>query len=97
MGGTCSEITADGVPRPSTGTLVSYGVVLLGTALLALKARRPVKIVYDRAEETAATTKRHPAIVRHRQKIESAVTNARAVLAVRGGRNPYDRASPRRP
>jgi CO/xanthine dehydrogenase Mo-binding subunit len=35
-------------------------------ALLALKARRPVKIVYDRAEETAATTKRHPAIVRHR-------------------------------
>jgi len=35
-------------------------------ALLALKARRPVKIIYDRAEETAATTKRHPAIVRHR-------------------------------
>ena len=35
-------------------------------ALLALKSGRPVKIVYDRAEETAATTKRHPAIVRHR-------------------------------
>jgi CO/xanthine dehydrogenase Mo-binding subunit len=35
-------------------------------ALLALKAHRPVKIIYDREEEMAATTKRHPAIVRHR-------------------------------
>ncbi len=35
-------------------------------ALLALKARRPVKIVYDRHEDMAATTKRHPAVVRHR-------------------------------
>ncbi len=35
-------------------------------ALLALKSQRPVKIVYDREEEMAATTKRHPAIVRHR-------------------------------
>jgi CO/xanthine dehydrogenase Mo-binding subunit len=35
-------------------------------ALLALKARRPVKIVYDRVEDMLATTKRHPAIVRHR-------------------------------
>jgi CO/xanthine dehydrogenase Mo-binding subunit len=35
-------------------------------ALLALKARRPVKLVYDRAEDMLATTKRHPAIVRHR-------------------------------
>lgn len=35
-------------------------------ALLALKAGRPVKIVYDRHEDMAATTKRHPAVVRHR-------------------------------
>ncbi|MDE2491151.1 MAG: xanthine dehydrogenase family protein [Elusimicrobia bacterium] len=35
-------------------------------ALLALKAKRPVKIVYDRHEDMAATTKRHPAVVRHR-------------------------------
>ncbi len=35
-------------------------------ALLARKAGRPVKIVYDRGEDIAATTKRHPAIVRHR-------------------------------
>src|SRR2546425_5819803 len=36
------------------------------SALLALKARRPVKLVYDRSEDMAATTKRHPAVVRHR-------------------------------
>jgi CO/xanthine dehydrogenase Mo-binding subunit len=35
-------------------------------ALLAQKAGRPVKIVYDRAEDIGATTKRHPGIIRHR-------------------------------
>jgi CO/xanthine dehydrogenase Mo-binding subunit len=35
-------------------------------ALLALKAGRPVKLMYDRVEDMLATTKRHPAIVRHR-------------------------------
>lgn len=35
-------------------------------ALLALKSGRPVKLVYDRAEDMVATTKRHPSIVRHR-------------------------------
>lgn len=35
-------------------------------ALLALKSRRPVKLVYDRTEDMFATTKRHPFRVRHR-------------------------------
>ncbi len=35
-------------------------------ALLARKAGRAVKIVYDRGEDIAATTKRHPAVIRHR-------------------------------
>ncbi len=35
-------------------------------ALLTLKAGHPVKIVYDRHEDMAATTKRHPAIVRQK-------------------------------
>ena len=35
-------------------------------ALLARKAGRPVKMIYDRVEDLLATTKRHPAIVRHR-------------------------------
>ena len=35
-------------------------------ALLARKAGRPVKLIYDREEDLLATTKRHPSIVRHR-------------------------------
>jgi CO/xanthine dehydrogenase Mo-binding subunit len=38
-------------------------------ALLARKAGRPVKIVYDRAEDMAATTKRHPSRTRHRAAV----------------------------
>jgi CO/xanthine dehydrogenase Mo-binding subunit len=38
----------------------------LHAALLAGAARRPVRMIYDRHEDIAATTKRHPAIVRHR-------------------------------
>jgi CO/xanthine dehydrogenase Mo-binding subunit len=38
-------------------------------ALLAIKAGRPVKIVYDRAEDMAATTKRHPSRTRHRTAV----------------------------
>jgi CO/xanthine dehydrogenase Mo-binding subunit len=41
-------------------------VVAAHAALLALKARQPVKLVYDRAEDMLATTKRHPSVVRHR-------------------------------
>ncbi len=40
-------------------------------ALLAQKAGRPVKIVYDRAEDIGATTKRHPGIIRHRTGVTS--------------------------
>jgi YD repeat-containing protein len=36
------------------------------TATVAKKAGKPVKIVYDRDEDIAATTKRHPARTRHR-------------------------------
>ncbi len=38
-------------------------------ALLAWKSARPVKIVYDRAEDMAATTKRHPSRTRHRTAV----------------------------
>lgn len=41
-------------------------VLACHAAILALKARRPVKMIYDRVEDMLATTKRHPAIVRHR-------------------------------
>jgi CO/xanthine dehydrogenase Mo-binding subunit len=35
-------------------------------ALAALKARRPVKLIYDRMEDMLATPKRHPGVIRHR-------------------------------
>src|SRR5271170_4087562 len=38
-------------------------------ALLAMKAGRPVKIIYDRGEDMAATTKRHPSRTRHRTAV----------------------------
>jgi len=40
--------------------------IALHAALLALKSGRAVKLIYDRGEDMAATTKRHPALVRHR-------------------------------
>jgi CO/xanthine dehydrogenase Mo-binding subunit len=41
-------------------------VIALHAALLCLKSGRPVKVIYDRGEDMAATTKRHPSLVRHR-------------------------------
>lgn len=35
-------------------------------AVLAWKASRPVKLIYDRAEDIATTSKRHPSVVRYR-------------------------------
>jgi CO/xanthine dehydrogenase Mo-binding subunit len=47
-----------------------YPSVLAGhAALLAWKSGRPVKLLYDRAEDMAATTKRHPSRTRHRTAI----------------------------
>jgi CO/xanthine dehydrogenase Mo-binding subunit len=41
-------------------------VIASHAALLAHKAGRPVKLIYDRHEDMVATTKRHPSLVRHR-------------------------------
>ena len=49
-----------------------YPSILAGhAALLAWKAGRPVKLVYDRPEDMAATTKRHPSRTRHRTAIDA--------------------------
>ncbi|HVQ40264.1 MAG TPA: xanthine dehydrogenase family protein molybdopterin-binding subunit [Pyrinomonadaceae bacterium] len=40
-------------------------------ALLAWKSGKPVKIVYDRAEDMVATTKRHPSRTRHKTAVTS--------------------------
>ena len=38
-------------------------------ALLAWKSGKPVKIIYDRAEDMVATTKRHPSRTRHKTAV----------------------------
>jgi CO/xanthine dehydrogenase Mo-binding subunit len=47
-------------------------------ALLAWKSGKPVKLIYDRAEDMVATTKRHPSRTRHK----TAVTKDGKLLAV---------------
>jgi CO/xanthine dehydrogenase Mo-binding subunit len=47
-----------------------YPSVIAGhAALLAHKAGRPVKMIYKREEDVAATTKRHPAVMKHRTAV----------------------------
>jgi CO/xanthine dehydrogenase Mo-binding subunit len=41
-------------------------VVAAHAALLARRAGRPVKMIYERGEDIAATTKRHPSVIHHR-------------------------------
>ncbi|HXW04928.1 MAG TPA: xanthine dehydrogenase family protein molybdopterin-binding subunit [Vicinamibacterales bacterium] len=56
-----------------------YPSIIAGhAALLAWKAGRPVKLMYDRAEDMAATTKRHPSRTRHR----TAVTREGVLVAM---------------
>ncbi|HSS78594.1 MAG TPA: molybdopterin cofactor-binding domain-containing protein, partial [Thermoanaerobaculia bacterium] len=39
-------------------------------ALLARASGRPVKMIYDRHEDIVATSKRHPAVIRHRTAVD---------------------------
>ena len=66
-------LTADKVRVIQTETGGGFGgkeeypsMIACHAAVLALKAARPVKLVYDRVEDMLATTKRHPAVIRHR-------------------------------
>src|SRR5437667_1706148 len=45
-------------------------IVAVHAALLARKAGRPVRLIYDRHEDLAATTKRHPGVIRHRTAVK---------------------------
>jgi CO/xanthine dehydrogenase Mo-binding subunit len=45
-------------------------MVAIHAALLARKAGRPVRLIYDRHEDLAATTKRHPGVIRHRTGVK---------------------------
>ncbi|MDE1156117.1 MAG: xanthine dehydrogenase family protein molybdopterin-binding subunit [Acidobacteriaceae bacterium] len=56
-------------------------------ALLAMKSGHPVKLVYDRAEDMAATTKRHPSRTRLRTAVsrEGKLLGAEISVAIDGG------------
>ena len=41
-------------------------MIALHASLLALKCRKPVRMIYDRHEDISATTKRHPGAIRYR-------------------------------
>src|SRR5436309_10103991 len=44
-------------------------IVAIHAALLARKAGRPVRLIYDRHEDLAASTKRHPGVITHRTAV----------------------------
>ncbi len=56
-------------------------------ALLAMKCCHPVKLVYDRAEDMASTTKRHPSRTRHRTAVskEGKLLGGTIEFAIDGG------------
>ena len=56
-------------------------------ALLSMKSGRPVKIIYDRAEDMVATTKRHPSRTRHRTAVskEGKILGGEIDLVIDGG------------
>jgi len=56
-------------------------------ALLSMKSGRPVKIIYDRAEDMVATTKRHPSRTRHRTAVseDGKILGGEIELVIDGG------------
>ncbi|MCI0695995.1 xanthine dehydrogenase family protein molybdopterin-binding subunit [candidate division KSB1 bacterium] len=65
-----------------------YPSVLAGhAALLARKAGRPVKMIYSRGEDMAATTKRHPAVIHHKTGVtkEGKLVAAKIDIVLDGG------------
>ncbi len=53
-------------------------IIASHAALLAIKAKKPVKMAYDRVEDMEGTTKRHPSIIR----VKTAVSDKGKLLAV---------------
>ena len=72
-----------------------YPSILAGhAAILAWKANRPVKMIYDRVEDMVATTKRHPAVVRHRTGVRRDGTIVAMDIDVRMDGGAYVTLSP---
>lgn len=72
------DTDADGVVITQSVTGGGFGgkeeypsMLAAHVAILAKKAQRAVKIVYDRDEDITATTKRHPAFTKHRLAVDA--------------------------
>jgi len=57
-------------------------IVAVHAALLARKAGRPVRLIYDRHEDLAATTKRHPGVITHRTAVKKDGTLVRQDIEI---------------
>lgn len=68
-----SLVVEQAVTGGGFGGKEEYPSMIAGhAALLAKKAGVPVKLIYERDEDIAATTKRHPSVVKHRMGFSSA-------------------------
>jgi len=72
-----------------------YPSILAGyCSVLAKKANRPVKIVYDRDEDTEVTVKRHPARVRHKTGVKKDGTITAQEIAIEMDAGAYVMSTP---
>jgi CO/xanthine dehydrogenase Mo-binding subunit len=88
------NLTADKVRVVQMETGGAFGgkeeypsVIAAHAALLAIKCGRPVKLIYDRMEDMAATTKRHPSRTRYRTAVskEGKILGGEIEFAIDGG------------
>jgi CO/xanthine dehydrogenase Mo-binding subunit len=88
------DLPADKVRVIQTETGGAFGgkedypsMIAAHAALLAMKSHRPVKIIYDRSEDMAATTKRHPARIRLRTALnnEGTILGGEIEFVIDGG------------
>ncbi len=88
------NLTADKVRVVQMETGGAFGgkeeypsMIAAHAALLAIKCGRPVKIIYDRLEDMAATTKRHPSRTRHRTALskDGRILGGEIELTIDGG------------
>jgi len=88
------DLPADKVRVIQTETGGAFGgkedypsMIAAHAALLAMKSERPVKIIYDRSEDMAATTKRHPSRTRLRTALskEGKILGGEIEFVIDGG------------
>jgi CO/xanthine dehydrogenase Mo-binding subunit len=88
------NLTADKVRVVQMETGGAFGgkeeypsMIAAHAALLAIKCGRPVKIIYDRLEDMAGTTKRHPSRTRHRTALskDGRILGGEIELTIDGG------------